>query len=203
MKYKIIYADPPWRYQDNGCNGNAEQHYKTMSIFDLKELPINSIADDNCVLFMWATYPMLKEALDLIESWGFKYKSIAFLWIKTTKNGKYFYGLGRWTRGNTECCLLATKGKPKRISASVFQIIEQPLTKHSEKPQEARDKIIKLMGDLPRIELFARTKKEGWDVWGNEVESSINLMEVKSGCDANDDGIPPNNLLLGILPNEL
>lgn len=179
-KYKIIYADPPWNYRDKGCQGTMANHYEGMNINDIKRLQVNSIADKDSILFLWVTYPMLKEGLSVIENWGFTYKSIAFQWIKLNKKGKgYFYGLGRWTRGNTECCLLATKGKPKRISASVFQIIEQPLTKHSEKPMEARDKIVKLMGDLPRIELFARKKTEGWDVWGNEVISDISL-EMRS-----------------------
>jgi N6-adenosine-specific RNA methylase IME4 len=175
-KYQIIYADPPWNYADQGCQGTMANHYSGMKIEDICNLPVGGVADDDCVLFLWATYPMLPEALKVIEAWGFTYKSIAFQWIKLNKkNGKPFYGLGRWTRGNTEPCLLATKGKPKRISAGVFQLIQQPLTRHSEKPQEARDKIIKLMGDLPRIELFARQKTEGWDAWGNEVESDIKL----------------------------
>ena len=175
-KYQIIYADPPWNYADQGCQGTMANHYKGMKINDICKIPVGGVIDKNCVLFLWATYPMLKEALKVIESWGFKYKSIAFQWIKLNKkNGKPFYGLGRWTRGNTEPCLLATKGNPKRISASVFQLIQQPLTRHSEKPQEARDKIVQLMGDIPRIELFARQKTEGWDVWGNEVESDIKL----------------------------
>lgn len=119
---------------------------------------------------------MLKEALWLIGEWGFDYKSIAFQWLKLNKrNGKPFYGLGRWTRGNTEPCLLATKGKPKRKSASVFQLVQEPITKHSEKPKVVRDKIVELMGNLPRIELFARQKTKGWSVWGNEVESDIKL----------------------------
>lgn len=173
-KYQIIYADPPWAYKDQGCQGTMANHYKGMSYVELSMLPINKIADDNCILFMWATYPMLNEALATIKSWGFTYKTIAFQWIKLNKNNrKPFYGLGRWTRGNSECCLLATKGYPKRISASVFQLIQQPRGKHSEKTQEARDKIIQLVGDLPRIELFARQKTDGWDVWGNEVESDI------------------------------
>jgi site-specific DNA-methyltransferase (adenine-specific) len=118
----------------------------------------------------------LPEAFEVISAWGFKYKSIAFQWVKLNKkNGKPFYGLGRWTRGNTEPCLLATRGKPKRISSSVFQLIQTPIEGHSRKPQEARDKIIQLMDDLPRIELFARQKTEGWDVWGDEVESDIEL----------------------------
>jgi N6-adenosine-specific RNA methylase IME4 len=178
-KYQIIYADPPWNYSDQGCQGTMANHYKGMKIDDICKILVGDVADKDCVLFLWATYPMLSEALKVIKAWGFQYKSIAFQWIKLNKkNGKPFYGLGRWTRGNTEPCLIATKGKPKRISASVFQIIQQPLTRHSEKPQEARDKIIKLMGDLPRIELFARQKTEGWDVWGNEVESDI-LLETK------------------------
>lgn len=185
-KYQIVYADPPWSYQDKGCNGNCENHYKTMNIKDICSLPINKISDKDSVLFLWTTYPMLKEALMVIDSWGFKYKSIAFQWVKTNKSQgkqdmfikqKYFYGLGRWTRGNTEPCLIAVKGKPKRISASVHQIIESPVSKHSKKPEETKDKIIKLVGDLPRIELFARTKTEGWDVWGNEVESDIDLTD--------------------------
>lgn len=129
------------------------------------------IASDNCILFMWATYPMMKEALKVIEAWGFTYKSIAFQWVKQNRNGNgYFFGLGRWTRGNTEPCLLAVKGKPKRISASVGQLIFSPITRHSEKPDAVRDRIVELMGDLPRIELFARNRADGWDAWGNEVE---------------------------------
>ena len=176
-KYQIIYADPAWNYNDQGCQGTMANHYKGMKLEDIKKLNVGGgLADKNCVLFMWATYPMLREALEVIKAWGFEYKSIAFQWIKLNrKNGKPFYGLGRWTRGNTEPCLIATKGKPKRISASVFQIIEAPLRKHSQKPDEAREKIVQLVGDLPKIELFAREKAEGWDVWGNEVISDIKL----------------------------
>lgn len=176
MKYNIIYADPPWSYQDKGCNGNCESHYKNLSIKDICDLPIKDIAEKDSVLFLWATYPMLKEALMVIEAWGFQYKSIAFQWIKLNKkNGKPFYGLGRWTRGNTEPCLIATRGKPQRVSKSVFQLIQTPIQGHSKKPQEARDKIVQLMGGGSKIELFARQKTEGWDVWGNEVESTITL----------------------------
>ena len=177
-KYNIIYADPPWRYNDKGCIGAAEKQYPTMTLEELKNLPVKEIADKDCVLFMWATYPKIQEALDLIKAWGFTYKSIAFQWVKTYKNGKdFFFGLGRWTRGNTEPCLLAIKGKPKRISAKVGQLIVSPVRKHSTKPYETRDKIIELLGDLPRVELFARQKVEGWDSWGNEVECDIELLE--------------------------
>jgi len=171
-KYQIIYADPPWNYNDQGCQGTMANHYRGMKIEDICALGggIKEIADDNCILFLWATYPMLKEALQVIDSWGFKYKTIAFQWLKLNpKKLTPFYGLGRWTRGNTEPCLLATKGKPKRISASVFQLIEYERLRHSEKPACARDKIIQLVGDIPRIELFAREKTEGWDSIGNAI----------------------------------
>ena len=168
-KYNIIYADPPWKYNDEGCQGTATNHYKTMNNKDICNLPIKDLADDNCVLFIWGTYPKLPEVLEVIKAWGFEYKSIAFQWIKKNKKGVgNFYGLGRWTRGNTEPCLLATRGKIKRKSKSVFQIINSPITKHSEKPHIIREKIIELVGDLPRIELFARHKAKGWDSWGNE-----------------------------------
>ncbi len=169
-KYNIIYADPPWRYKDRKCNGACEFHYDTMKIQDICKLPIADISDKDCVLFLWTTYPMLKEAMQLMESWGFKYKTIAFQWVKQNKSGGgFFFGLGRWTRGNTECCLIATKGKPKRVNNSVSQLIVSPIQSHSKKPEEAREKIVELMGDLPRIELFARQQAEGWDCWGNEV----------------------------------
>lgn len=145
--YKIIYADPPWSYNDKNCNGATGSHYQTMRLEDIKNLPISKIAAADSVLFLWSTYPMLREALAVGEAWGFKYKTIAFQWLKLNKkNGKPFYGLGRWTRGNTECCLLFTKGKPQRESNSVFQLIQTPISRHSEKPNEAREKIVALMG---------------------------------------------------------
>lgn len=170
-KYNVIYADPPWRYQDKGCNGSAESHYSTMKIGDICNLPVKDIADENAVLFMWVTYPMLTEGLKLIEAWGFKYKTIGFQWIKTNKKNKstFFFGLGRWTRGNTECCLIATRGKIGRVSNSISQLIIEPIQHHSKKPDVVREKIVELVGDLPRIELFARNQSDGWDVWGNEV----------------------------------
>lgn len=170
-KWDIIYADPPWRYNDRRCNGACENHYDTMRLGEIKNLPIADICEKDCVLFLWATYPMLKEALQVMEAWGFKYKSIAFQWIKLNRSGNgKFFGLGRWTRGNTEPCLLAVKGKPKRQNNSVSQIIECPLGRHSAKPPMARDKIKALMGENTKcLELFARERVEGWDCWGREV----------------------------------
>ncbi len=175
-KYSIIYADPPWCYSDKNCSGAAGEHYDTMHLSDICALPLQGICAKDCVLFIWVTYPMLAEGLKVIESWGFRYKTIAFQWIKLNKrNLQPFYGLGRWTRGNTEPCLLAVKGKPHRVSSSVFQLIRTPIEGHSKKPDLARKKIIELMGDLPRVELFARERTSGWDAWGNEVESDIVL----------------------------
>ena len=171
-KYNIIYADPPWTYKDSGCQGAAAAQYDTMSFEQIKALPVANIADKDCVLFLWATYPKLEEALEVIKACGFQYKTIAFQWVKTYKSGfGEFLGLGRWTRGNTEPCLLATKGKPHRINAGVSQLIFSPLRRHSQKPPEARVKIKRLLGDLPAVELFARERVEGWDAWGDEVVS--------------------------------
>ena len=152
-KYNIIYADPPWSYKDKALAGNrgACCKYPVMSIEDIKNLPVKDIADDNCILFMWVTFPKLNECFDIIKSWGFDYKTVAFTWVKKYRNGDNFMGMGRWTRANAEVCLLATKGKPKRLSKSVRQLT------------------IELCGDLPKIELFARIKSDNWDVWGNEV----------------------------------
>jgi N6-adenosine-specific RNA methylase IME4 len=123
---------------------------------------------------MWAIFPNLQEAFEVIKAWGFTYKTIAFVWIKKNKKAdSLFWGLGHWTRANTEFCLLATKGNPRRASKSVHQVIMTPVEAHSKKPDEARDKIVRLMGDLPRIELFARQATPGWDVWGNEIQNTI------------------------------
>ncbi len=157
----------PGDMTEAGVQGSAEKIYPTMTQEDICSLPVADIADKDAVLFLWATFPKLREALQTIKAWGFQYKSIAFLWLKRNKNGQgWFYGLGFWTRGNAEICLLATKGHPKRRSPKVHQFIISPLRSHSQKPDEARDKILELMGDLPRIELFARSKADGWDVWG-------------------------------------
>tara|TARA_R110000824_G_scaffold192947_6_gene375216 strand:- start:505 stop:1032 length:528 start_codon:yes stop_codon:yes gene_type:complete len=170
-KYKIIYADPPWSYRDKALAGNrgACCKYPVMNIDDIKNLPVKDIADDDCILFLWVTFPKLNECFEVIESWGFNYKTVAFTWVKKYKNGGNFMGMGRWTRSNAEICLLATKGKPKRVNAGVRQIIESVPEKHSKKPDIVRDKIVELCGDLSRIELFARNESVKWETWGNEV----------------------------------
>lgn len=188
-KYGIIYADPPWHYRvysKKGAGRSAESHYPTMTIEEIQALPVSELADKDCALFMWITFPLLKESLSVLSAWGFKFKTIAFVWIKQNrKSDSQFWGMGYWTRANDEFCVLATKGKPKRMAKNVHQVIVSHIEEHSKKPDEARRRIVRLMGDLPRIELFARQKSAGWDVWGNEVESDIILGGTDDDSKAN------------------
>lgn len=188
-KYGIIYADPPWHYRvysKKGAGRSAESHYPTMTIEKIQALPVSELADKDCALFMWITFPLLKESLSVLSAWGFKFKTIAFVWIKQNrKSDSLFWGMGYWTRANAEFCVLATKGKPKRMAKNVHQVIVSHIEEHSKKPDEARRRIVRLMGDLPRIELFARQKSAGWDVWGNEVESNIILGGTDDDSKAN------------------
>ena len=149
---------------------------QTMCIEDIKALPVGELAAKDCALFLWITFPCLCEALEVLTAWGFSYKTVAFVWVKQNRrNDDLFTGMGYWTRANAEICILATKGHPKRVDAGVRQVILSHIEEHSKKPDEARERIVRLMGDLPRVELFARQSPEGWDVWGNEVECSITL----------------------------
>ena len=174
-KYKVILADPPCSYNASSSKGTsegvAERHYSLMSLEEIKVLPIQHITNnDGCVLFLWITMPHLHELKEILDAWGFEFKTTAFTWIKMA-NGKPLGNLGYWTRANAELCILATKGKnyPRRISTDVNQVILSKLREHSRKPDEVYTRIERLLGDLPRIELFARHKREGWDVWGNEA----------------------------------
>lgn len=179
-KYKIIYADPPWQYSDTHTSGAAEDHYGTMKIEDLCSMPVQKISDDQSVLLLWATYPLLEDALSLIKAWGFVYKTCAFQWVKKYPNNKYCISLGNYTRSNTEPCLLATKGKKINVlDNSISQLIITTRENHSKKPAEVREKIIRVFGDLPRIELFSRDKIEGWDCWGNEVPTDEQRLLIK------------------------
>ena len=177
-KYNIIYADPPWHFKNYSDRWHGEHResrwvghqYSLMSLEDIKNLPIKNITEKDCALFLWTTMPTLFEALEVIKSWGFTYKTCAFVWVKQNKIADSFKtGMGFWTRSNAELCLFATKGQPKRVSRSVRQLIINHVRKHSQKPDETRERIVQLLGDLPRIELFAREKAEGWDSWGLEV----------------------------------
>lgn len=190
-KYRTILADPPWRYDDPKANDPSLGGitYPTLSLAELKSLPVGSIAASDSALFMWATMPMLAEALELITAWGFTYRTCAFVWLKQNRcsddrQPMLFYpgdkaalsvysGLGHWTNGNAELCLFAKRGTPKRQDKSVKQIVIAPVSRHSAKPPEVRERIVRMMGDGPRIELFARERAEGWDVFGNEVQSDV------------------------------
>lgn len=172
-KYNIIYADPPWSFWGYSVKKDTRyvgHKYVLQSNEWIATLPINNIAAKDCILFLWVTMPKLNECFDIIKAWSFEYKTVAFTWVKRNKRSdSWFWGMGRWTRSNAELCLLATKGNPKRISAKVHQVIQSPIRKHSQKPDQARQRIVELVGDLPRIELFARQKTDGWDCWGNEI----------------------------------
>ena len=182
-KYQIIYADPPWSYNDKLSSVStgdfrfkgAGSVYPTQDKEWIKTLPIHDLADNDCVLFLWATNPLLPEALEVMTAWGFRYVTVAFVWVKQTVNQITVSNLGRWTMGGAEICLLGRKGKPQRICKNIRQVDYSVRRAHSQKPDRIRNEIVKLMGDKPRIELFARQKTEGWDVWGNEVESDIKL----------------------------
>lgn len=174
-KYNIIYADPPWRYnarknKNTRFGGGVHSHYPTMTMQEVASLPVEKIAADNCALLLWTTFPYLDEQIRLFEKWGFEYKTLGFSWVKTNpKNGKPFFGVGYYAKSNCEVCLLGIKGRMKPVSNRVSSCIISPKREHSRKPEEVRDAIVELFGDLPRIELFARQHADGWDCWGNEV----------------------------------
>lgn len=183
-KYNIIYADPPWSFNfanRKGLSDKAKENlYNTMSPKDIKNLPVNSIAKENCILFLWVMNSELPLAFEVISSWGFTYKTVAFQWVKTTVTGKYHFGGGNWTRSNAELCLLATKGRPKRKSASVRELVVSERREHSRKPDEVRDYIVELCGNLPRIELFCRHTVKGWDSWGNQTRKFNKKEDIQS-----------------------
>lgn len=181
-KYNIIYADPPWQFTNYSDEWHKEKgpfsksrwvgnKYDTMTPEEVASLPIGDICAKDAALFLWATMPKLREAIYTMEKWGFTYKTCAFVWVKKNKVAdSLFTGMGFWTRSNAEICLFGVRGHPKRVSKSVPQIILSKRREHSRKPDEARERIVQLLGDLPRIELFARERAEGWDGWGNQYE---------------------------------
>lgn len=169
--FAVLYADPPWRYQ-----GGHPLPYPTMTTPAICALPVQRLCAPDCALFLWSTYPLLPDALAVMTAWGFRYVTVAFTWVKQNPSGVgYHFGLGGWTRANPEICLLGTRGRPKRASASVPNLLVSPRRQHSKKPDEARDRIVALCGNLPRAELFARQRVEGWSAWGNEVPCDFSL----------------------------
>lgn len=180
-KYGAILADPPWSYKvwadSDKAHGLAKFHYNTMSIEDICALQVAELAAPDCVLFLWACWPALPEAMQVITSWGFQYKTCAFSWMKADVSTinlfddpvDAYMGLGYWTRANSEACLLATRGKPKRLHADVRQGIIAPRREHSRKPDGVHARIERLVAG-PYCELFARQKVKNWTVWGNETD---------------------------------
>lgn len=187
----VIYADPPWRFENYSRRGEgkgATKHYNTMGMDALRALPVADLAAPDCALFLWVVKSMLPEALDLIRAWDFTFKTVAFTWVKTRPSKAEHITPGFWTRGNPEMVWLATRGRPQRRSRSVRELIEDPcdwfddgpdaiyahLREHSRKPDEVRDRIGQLMEPGPpgrdtKVELFARCAAPGWAAWGNQT----------------------------------
>ena len=168
-----------WQYQKSQWSvKKADKHYPVMKLEDIKRLPIHSLTEEDCYLFLWTTSPFMEKSFEVIKAWGFKYATIGFVWIKMKNDMSEVRGdgLGKYTISNAEYCLIARKGKYWREAKNVKQVIMTPKYEHSKKPDEVRDRIVQLLGDLPRIELFAREQIDGWDVWGNEVMSDIEIL---------------------------
>ena len=208
FRYGAILADPPWRmkmYSEKGMGrcpdglrlvtrgeqrqNNPERHYATMSLDDIKALPVGDLAATDCVLFMWTIDPMLPQAIEVGTAWGFTFKTVAFYWAKerrvtserhklhTDENHKRFpIGTGYWTRSNPEQCLLFVCGQPKRLSAAVRKLIIAPRREHSRKPDECTASIERLVGG-PYLELFSREPRPGWDCWGNQTDHFAEAAE--------------------------
>ena len=175
-KYQIIYADPPWAYRQKQINfqsydkgkkyeNDVTEHYQTLSNEDIQALKVGELSDTDCLLFLWATSPNLDIAIETGKKWGFEYKTVAFVWDKQRTN----YGF--YTLSQCELCLVFKKGKiPEKAMSNIKQFLSEKLGKHSEKPKEIRNRIEQMFPSQSKIELFARQKTEGWDVWRNEVE---------------------------------
>ncbi len=171
-KYQIIYADPPWQYDTKEClgktsilDGELNTHYETQSMRWIASRPIQNISDDDCLVFIWAVSPMLDDAIYVLKRWGFKYKTVAFVWDKQKINP------GHYTMSQCEICVVGKRGNiptPRGIR-NAKQFLSEKRTKHSKKPDEIRNRIDLMFPTQNKIELFARQKTEGWDVWGNEV----------------------------------
>jgi N6-adenosine-specific RNA methylase IME4 len=178
--YSLILCDPPWQFNDkcNAGNRGACHKYPVMDVRDIMALPVAALAAENCLLAMWTVGAQPQEALDVVKAWGFEVKTTkGFTWHKTKPSGKEHLGMGTLTRANTEDCLFAVKGKPVRVSASVRQFYSGPVMEHSRKPSVFRERLVQLLGDVPRIELFGRERADGWHSWGNEVDSDITLSQ--------------------------
>lgn len=171
--YNIIHADPPWPFQNYSAKGedrNPNRHYPTMPIEQIKALPVGDIAAGDCALFLWVVDPLLDQGIETLKAWGFRFTTVAFTWAKrSSRDTAWHMGTGYYTRGNPETCLLGMMGRLERRSGGVRQLIVDPVRQHSRKPDRVADDIVRLFGDLPRVELFSRTSRPGWETWGNQV----------------------------------
>ncbi len=174
-KFKVILADPPWTFKVRSSKGkdrSAEQHYSVMSLDEIKAMPVQELADEDCVLLLWVTMPNLLEGLAVMTAWGFTYKTAGFVWAKKNKiSGGFFMGMGYWTRSNAEICLLGTRGNPSRKEdgKDVPQLLTSRIREHSRKPEETHSRIERLV-EGPYLELFARAERQGWTTWGNQTD---------------------------------
>lgn len=187
MKYNVIYGDPAWSYNDKCHAGKRGAVYKYALMGDkaIMDLPVRNIMADDCFVFLWATWPKLPVAIQVLEAWGAPYRTVGFNWLKTNKKKpSWFWGMGSYTRSNSEICLLGIRGRPKVVSRGVHQVIgpewspatinlDDPIEGHSKKPDRTRDLIEQLAGDVPRVELWARQAAPGWDAVGNELGVTI------------------------------
>lgn len=189
MKYDIILADPPWDFRvwdpDTGHDRSAESHYPTMTIEDLCNLPVGDLAAPNCALFLWAVWPSIFKYVPRLlhkDNWNFTYRTEAWVWVKAKRSGfGHHFGMGYYTRANTEPCLLAVRGNMPVAAHDVPALIYSPVREHSRKPDEQYTKIERLYPDQRYIELFARHKgRPNWHYWGNEVDSDIILRKSDS-----------------------
>ena len=187
---------PPWAYKvysDKGKGRSAENHYNTMTLDNIKNIKVNDIAEKDSVLILWVTSPCLPEGLEVLKSWGFKFKTVLFCWAKLNKHYKtncetkeeferqFRLNLGHHTRANIELCLLGSKGKGiPRISKSIRQLLIEPIEQHSKKPDVVKNKIISLYGDLSKIELFARCSTDGWTALGNEITGNDINVDIEN-----------------------
>lgn len=183
-KYNIIYADPPWQFGSKSYqDGNRDMlklentQYNTLTTCAIKNLPVKNITDSDAICFLWVTDAHLKEGIEVLESWGFKYKTIGFNWIKYYESGELCVNFAPWTLKSWEICLIGIKGSVGKYKKknNIRGLVQTVRRKHSQKPDEVRQRIDELFGDIPKIELFARQKTLGWDVWGNEVQSDIDI----------------------------
>lgn len=186
--FSVIYADPPWSYYNDTTlqtpklvkqGGMKYPPYPVMASEEIKRLPVKEIAADDSVLFIWTTDYHLERAIAVINAWGFQYKTIGFAWQKTNKKGDPVSFMGAYTmKTGIELCLLATRGKNAHKMVKKFGVrgrIESPRQHHSKKPDEIRSRIVEMFGDVPRVELFARERVQGWEAWGNEIEANKKL----------------------------